>query len=106
MPVINSSTLQTGTLKGAEHGATISLILDHSEPGQGPRLHRHSYDETWVVIEGHLTFQAGEEQFEAGPGDIVVVPPGAPHKFTNLGPGRSNLVCIHASPSMSTEWLE
>jgi hypothetical protein len=38
MPVINEGQLQTGNLKGADHGATISLILDHSEPGQGPRL--------------------------------------------------------------------
>jgi mannose-6-phosphate isomerase-like protein (cupin superfamily) len=106
MPVIDSSTLQTGNLKGAEHGATISLILDHSEPGHGPRLHRHPYDETWVVVEGNLTFQAGEEELKAGPGDIVIVPPGAPHKFTNDGPGRSNLVCIHANPTMVTEWLE
>jgi mannose-6-phosphate isomerase-like protein (cupin superfamily) len=106
MPVIDSSTLQTGNLKGAEHGATISLILDHSEPGHGPRPHRHPYDETWVVVEGNLTFQAGEEELKAGPGDIVIVPPGAPHKFTNDGPGRSNLVCIHANPTMVTEWLE
>jgi quercetin dioxygenase-like cupin family protein len=106
MPVIDSRTLPTGDLKGAEHGATISLILDHSEPGQGPRLHRHPYDETWVVVEGNLTFQAGEEKLKAGAGDIVIVPPGAPHKFTNDGPGRSNLVCIHANPTMVTEWLE
>ena len=106
MPVIDSRTLDTGNLKGAEHGATISLVLDRSEPGQGPRLHKHPYDETWVVIEGNLTFQAGEERLKAAPGDIVIVPPGAPHKFTNDGPGRSHLVCIHASPTMSTEWLE
>ncbi|MGZ6576595.1 MAG: cupin domain-containing protein, partial [Solirubrobacteraceae bacterium] len=61
MPVINERQLQTGNLKG-DHGATISLILDHSEPGQGPRLHRHPYDETWVVIDGNLTFQNGEER--------------------------------------------
>ena len=76
MPVIDSRTLETGNLKGAEHGATISLILDRSEPGQGPRLHKHPYDETWVVVEGNLTFQAGEERLKAGPGDIVIVPPG------------------------------
>ncbi len=87
MPLINASSLPTGNLKGADHGATISLILDRSEPGQGPRLHKHTYDETWVVIEGNLTFQAGEEQLKAGPGDIVIVPPGVPHKFTNEGPG-------------------
>ena len=106
MPVIKSNTLADRTLRGADHGATICLILDESEPGRGPRLHRHAYDETWVVIEGNLTFHAGEEQLQAGPGDIVIVPPGEPHKFTNDGPGRSKLVCIHANPTFVTEWLE
>ena len=106
MPVINASTLTSGSLEGAEHGATISLILDDSEPGHGPRLHRHPYDETWVVREGNLTFQLGEERVAAGPGDVVIAPPGVPHKFTNDGPGRSRLVCIHANPTMVTEWLE
>lgn len=106
MAVINATALTDGNLKGEDHGATISLILDRSEPGQGPRLHKHSYDETWVVIEGNLTIQAGEDEFEAGPGDIVIVPPDAPHRFTNRGPGRANLVCIHANPSFETEWLE
>jgi quercetin dioxygenase-like cupin family protein len=106
MPVINASTLSAGHLKGEDHGATVSLILDHSEPGHGPRLHRHPYDETWVVQEGNLTFQAGDERHQVGPGAIVIVPPGVPHKFTNDGPGPSSLVCIHASPTMITEWLE
>lgn len=106
MPVINASDLKTGNLEGAAHGATVSLILDHSEPGQGPRLHRHPYDETWVVLEGNLTFHLGDEPHHAGPGDVIIAPPGVPHKFTNNGPERANLVCIHASPTMSTEWLE
>jgi mannose-6-phosphate isomerase-like protein (cupin superfamily) len=106
MPVITAETLGTGDVKGVDYGATISLILDHSEPGHGPRLHRHPYDETWVVHEGNLTFQLGEDRLRVGPGDIVIAPPDVPHKFTNDGPGRSNLVCIHASPTMVTEWLE
>lgn len=106
MPVINARDLPTGNLRGAEHGATISLILDRSEPGQGPRLHKHPYDETWVVIDGNITFHAGEEELKAGPGDILIVPPDTPHKFTNDGPERSYLVCIHASPTLKTEWLE
>ena len=106
MPVITAGSLRTGNLKGEDHGATTSLILDHSEPGHGPRLHKHPYDETWVVIAGNLTFQAGQEQLEAGPGDIVIVPPDTPHKFTNRGPGQAQLVCIHANPTFQTEWLE
>lgn len=31
MPIINASTLGTENLKGADYGATISLILDHSQ---------------------------------------------------------------------------
>jgi len=106
MPVINASTLATGNLEGAAHGATISLIFDHSEPGMGPRLHRHPYDETWVVQEGNLTFQLGDTRHNAGAGDIITAPAGVPHKFTNDGPRRSNLICIHASPTFNTEWLE
>jgi quercetin dioxygenase-like cupin family protein len=106
MPIINARELATGNLTGADYGATVSLILDHSEPGQGPRLHRHPYDETWVVQEGSLTFQLGDERFRVGAGDVVIAPPDVPHKFTNDGPGPSSLVCIHAHPTMVTEWLE
>lgn len=106
MPIIRASTREGNTIRGDEHGATISLILDRSEPGGGPRLHRHPYDETWVVQEGHVTFHAGDESHQAGPGDVVVVPAGVPHKFSNDGPGESQLVCIHASPRITGEWLE
>lgn len=106
MPVIKAAERGDANIKGADYGASISLILDESEPGQGPRLHRHPYDETWVVQEGHLTFQYGQERFECGPGDIVIVPSGVAHKFTNEGPGRSKLVCIHANPTLIGEWLE
>ena len=33
-----------------------------------------------------------------GPGDIVIVPPDTPHKFTNNGPGRAHLVCLPREP--------
>jgi len=106
MPIVRTSRTGTERIEGAEYDATISLILDHSEPGQGPRLHRHPYDETWVVVEGNVTFQAGDEPQTAGVGEVVIVPAGVPHKFTNQGPGRSWLVCIHASPTVIGEWLE
>ena len=106
MPSVKAADLENAHLIGADHGATISLILDRSEPGDGPRLHRHPYDETWVVVEGNVTFQAGGGLDGAVAGDVVIVPADTPHKFTNDGPGRSNMVCIHASPTFQTEWLE
>jgi mannose-6-phosphate isomerase-like protein (cupin superfamily) len=92
--------------KASSTAASITLILDHSRPGHGPRPHRHPYDETWVVNAGRLTFQLGDERHHVGTGDIVIAPPGVPHKFTNDGPGACDLVCIHANPTTETEWLE
>jgi len=106
MPLIHPDDLHDSTVKGEDHGASISLIIDESEPGRGPRLHRHTYDEMWVVQQGNVSFQIGESSFKAGPGDIAVCPRGEAHKFTNDGPGRSRMVCIHASPTIVGEWLE
>jgi mannose-6-phosphate isomerase-like protein (cupin superfamily) len=106
MAIIRASEREGSTIRGADHDATVSLILDRSAPGGGPRLHRHPYDETWVVQAGTVTFTAGEETHQAGPGDVVVVPAGVAHKFRNDGPGESELVCIHASPTIIGEWLE
>jgi hypothetical protein len=33
-------------------------------------------------------------------------PPDVPHKFTNQGPAHSRMICIHASPTIATEFLE
>jgi quercetin dioxygenase-like cupin family protein len=106
MSLIHARQLGIDRLEGAPHHASISLILNTCEPGQGPRLHRHPYDETFVVEAGNLTFQLGDELHRAEPGDVVVVPARVPHKFTNDGPGESRLVCIHANPTIVGEWLE
>jgi mannose-6-phosphate isomerase-like protein (cupin superfamily) len=106
MPHIAASDQTIARLLGAKQEASISLILDHSPPRHGPRLHRQPYDEAWVIHEGHLTFQLDDRQLNAGPGDVVTAPAGTAHKFTNNGPGHCDLVCIHTSPTVSTEWLE
>jgi len=106
MPVIKAGTSRDGNVKGADHGASISLILDESDPGQGPRLHRHPATRRGSCRRDNLTFQSGEEHFAIDAGDIVIIPAGVAHKFTNDGPSRSKLVCIHASPTFSGERLE
>jgi quercetin dioxygenase-like cupin family protein len=92
--------------EGTDRGASVSVILTDGEPGSGPRLHRHPYDETWVVQEGRVRFRLGDTELVAGPGELVLAPPNAPHKFTVEGPGRAKMVCIHANPTFETEWLE
>ena len=95
------------TFEGGRHGpSSVSFFLVHNQPGQGPKLHHHPYDETFIILDGHVLVQVGDETVEGGPGDIVIGPPGMPHGFTNLRPGRARLVCIHAAPAMQTEFIE
>jgi len=105
--VIPVEQLRDGnTFVGADHGGVpASFILDRSEPGGGPALHRHTYDEVWIVEEGHATFTAGDRTLEAGPGTVVVVRAKTPHRFTNTGTTPMRMVCIHTSARMQTEWL-
>jgi mannose-6-phosphate isomerase-like protein (cupin superfamily) len=96
----------TVTFEGESYGSGVSFFLVDSAPGVGPGLHRHPYSETWIVRSGKARFAAAGEYVEAGPGDIVVVGPETPHKFTIVGTERLDIVCIHASPRMIQEWLE
>jgi mannose-6-phosphate isomerase-like protein (cupin superfamily) len=96
----------TVTFEGEPYGSGVSFFLVNNEPGKGPDLHRHPYPETWIVRGGRALFTADGEDVEAGPGDIVVVGTETPHKFKNVGDGRLDVVCIHASPRMIQEDLE
>jgi mannose-6-phosphate isomerase-like protein (cupin superfamily) len=93
-------------LLGAEHGdVPFSVILVHSRPGVGPKLHRHPYAEVFVVEAGRATFRIGEETIVVDAGHVVVSPPGEAHGFTNTGDGELRLVAIHGAGRFSTEWL-
>ena len=96
----------TVTFEGEPYGSGVSFFLVNNDPGKGPDLHKHPYSETWIVRSGRALFTADGEELEAGPGDILVVGPETSHKFKNLGPGRLDIVCIHASPKMIQEALE
>jgi mannose-6-phosphate isomerase-like protein (cupin superfamily) len=91
---------------GAEHGdVPFSVILVHSQPGVGPKLHRHPYPEVFIVEAGRATFRLGDETVLVEAGHVVVGPSDMPHGFTNAGPGELRLVAIHGAPRFDTEWL-
>ena len=95
-----------GEFQGRHLGANVSIIVVDAPPGGGPKLHRHPYEEVFVVQEGTATFTAGGEKIEVTGGQVVVVPAGVPHKFVNTGVGRLRQVDVHASDRFVTEWLE
>ena len=105
MQIVKQSQLPERELVGADHGAGVSIILVDAGPGRGPALHKHAYEEVFIVQEGRATFTAGEEEREVSAGAIVIVPGGIPHRFVNSGDGPLRQVAIHVSPRFATEWL-
>jgi len=69
-------------------GGDYSLCeTNNSTPGSGAGLHRHTYDEWHVIIEGSYECRVGDEVRNLGPGDMMFAPGGTPHGLLNLGPG-------------------
>jgi len=90
---------------GAEHGdVPFCVILVHSKPGVGPKLHRHPYAEVFVVESGQATFRIGDESIVVEGGHVVVSPPGEAHGFVNSGSGELRLTAIHGAGRFDTEW--
>jgi mannose-6-phosphate isomerase-like protein (cupin superfamily) len=92
--------------EGELHGAGVSFFLGELDPGKGPRLHKHPYPETCIVRSGHAAMSVDGEEVLAGPGDIVVIAPGTPHRFTAIGDEPLVAVCIHAANRFIIEWLD
>jgi quercetin dioxygenase-like cupin family protein len=88
------------------HNTNVSFIWVDMPPGGTVRLHKHPYQEIFIIQEGVSTFTVGSETLEAHAGQIIIVPADIPHKFMNLSNGPLRQVDIHVSRQSVTEWLE
>jgi mannose-6-phosphate isomerase-like protein (cupin superfamily) len=92
-----------GSVEGIAMGAQVTVLAYGTDTiGEGPRLHVHPYDETFIVVAGRARFFVGETTIDAAAGDVVLGPAGVPHRFENLGPGRLQTIDIHHSP----RWIQ
>jgi mannose-6-phosphate isomerase-like protein (cupin superfamily) len=91
--------------EGKPYGAGVSFLIGDVEPGKGPRLHKHPYSETCIVRFGKAAMTVDGKEVVAGPGDIVVIGPETPHRFTAIGDERLDMIAIHANDCLIIEWL-
>lgn len=85
-------------LSGDDTGGRFALIDMYVPPGGGPPLHRHDYEETFIVLDGRLelTFRGTIQSADAG--TTINVPANAPHRFHNSSDAPARLLCITAPP--------
>jgi quercetin dioxygenase-like cupin family protein len=71
--------------------------------GAVPLAHVHpEQTETFAVHAGRMRFRVGLRTVEAGPGDVVAIPPGVPHSFANAGDEEARL-SVEVRPALAME---
>lgn len=67
-------------LTAAQNPGGVAVQFGEMPVGSGAPFHRHpSFDEVFIILEGRVEFQAGDEAHTLGPGDLIHVPGEVPH---------------------------
>jgi mannose-6-phosphate isomerase-like protein (cupin superfamily) len=75
----NLVTVKAG---GAQTGGRFTVVEFLNPAGFAPPLHRHLRDdEAFYILSGTVRFYCDDEQFDAGPGDFVLLPVNLAHSF-------------------------
>jgi quercetin dioxygenase-like cupin family protein len=92
---------------GEETGGTYAAFEAFVPPGGGPPPHIHSREEeSFLVLEGEMTFQLGEERFVAVAGTFVNMPVGSRHSFRNESERPARMVITVAPAGLEQMFFE
>ena len=88
--------------QNASDGSLVILETINA-PGFGPPLHRHRETEIFRVLEGEYLYEVDGKRFHATPGDLITVPGGVAHTFTNLSdrPARQIVLMLPAMDALA-----
>lgn len=73
--------------------STQRVTLTSGADGAKPHLHDNSA-EMFFLLDGAAEILSGDEVVTAGPGDLVVVPPGKPHAFAAVPGADADLLIV------------
>jgi mannose-6-phosphate isomerase-like protein (cupin superfamily) len=90
----------------AQTGGELVRVETIVEPdGFVAAAHVHpAQTERFEVLEGVVGFRVGKETVVAGPGEVLDVPAGTPHRFWNAGPGVARFL-LEIRPALRFESL-
>ncbi len=90
-----------------EEGAvTITMRELVMQDGAALRLHTHPTDEGIVLLEGQVEMVVGDDQRLASPGDILLAPPGTPHRLINNTGGPARMYTIFPTGNPETQYVD
>ena len=94
MPFLETSKMKTAEPLPGWKGRfwrSDAMSFAHYDVATGSSIHEHHHpnEEVWMIIEGRFEVTIAGETEVAGPGDVAVVPPDAPHSVRVLEGGRA-----------------
>lgn len=108
MPVINHQQIpeiemrpgiRGQFLASTEYGARgVCLLVNTVDPGAAAPLHKHTVEETMLVLEGTVWVRVADEHYSVDPQHTVIIPAGTPHAWGNAGPGVAKLLWAFGGP--------
>jgi len=78
-------------------GGAFTIFEENEPVDTGLHVHENE-DELFYVLEGRHVFQVGDQEFQAGPGELVFAPRGVPHAQRRVVP-RTGRILVLASPA-------
>lgn len=83
-------------LSGEDTNGRYCLIDMHIPPGGGPPMHRHNFEESFMLLAGEIEATFRGEKIKVRAGETLHVPANAPHAFTNASEAAARLLCLCA----------
>ena len=81
----------------------LSLAEVTIAPDGGAREHYHrQIEEVYYLLQGQARLTVGEKTHIVGPGDTIVIPPGARHKIVNEG-ASAVIMIVACAPAWHQE---
>lgn len=82
-------------LVSREQGASeVSVLSNVVAPGAAAPKHLHAYEEVILVEAGEIWVETGGKRIAAAAGQVVIIPPNAPHAWGSSGAVPARLLFI------------
>ena len=86
-------------LQTSERSQTAMMTLASGKSsGEKAEAHEDS-DQVLLILEGQLTGEVGDERLRLKKGDVIMIPSGVKHRFTNRSQTRAVTFNVYSPPA-------
>jgi quercetin dioxygenase-like cupin family protein len=101
--------VRPGVRRAGFGGTDALVVMNELRPGMEVRLHSHPEEQIALVLSGRVSFQVGDEHYEIGAGEGILIPSGVVHAGTAIGEQVAVNLDVFAPPRQDyghlTEWM-